>query len=85
MVLVDFVPFTSDADAGLLSWGADPKPKGTEVGQSWRQWVTGRLATEMVAARNATVDVEPWRYALERLRLDGIDPQTFIPTGRWSG
>jgi len=82
---VQGVPFTADADAGLLSWGADPRPSGAEPTGSWRQWVTNRLATTMVAAHDDTGGIEPWRYALERLRLDGIDLQTFSPTGRWTG
>ena len=81
---VQGVPFTADAGAGLLSWGTDPATGGAGAAVSWRQWVTNRLATAMVAVQDGAGSVEPWKYALERLRLDGIDPRTFSPTGRWS-
>jgi hypothetical protein len=83
------VPFTSEiAGDGLLSWGMDPPSsermalsKGVE---SWRLWLTHRLARALLAARGAageTLDVEPWRFALERVRLEGIDTDTWTPGG----
>jgi hypothetical protein len=80
------VPFTAGIteDDGLLSWGIDPSPeKGALAWQereSWRLWVTNRLATALLAAKRAqTGGLDPWRFALERLRLEGIDPETWAP------
>jgi hypothetical protein len=84
------VPFTSEiASDGLLSWGMDPPvterdPWGGR--ESWRLWLTHRLARALLAARGAGEEVEPWRYAVERLRLEGIDPHTWTPAAsQWSG
>jgi hypothetical protein len=79
------VPFTAALqDDGLLSWGIDPPPeKGTLSWQerpSWRLWVTNRLAAALVAAKTApTGGLEPWRFALERLRLENVDTDTWTP------
>ena len=87
------VPFTSEiAGDGLLSWGMDPPSsewtalaKGAE---SWRLWLTHRLARALLSARSAaaaqiveTAEIEPWRFALERVRLEGIDTDTWTPGG----
>jgi hypothetical protein len=77
------VPFTSEiAGDGLVSWGMDPpaserSPWGGR--ESWRLWLTHRLARALIAARGSGEEVEPWRYALERLRLEGIDPYSWTP------
>jgi hypothetical protein len=79
------VPFTGEVAAdGLLSWGVDPLPSETD-GQSWRLWLAIRLAEYIVEARLEGAD-EPWRFAIERLRLDGIDTTAWAPfsTG-WDG
>lgn len=79
------VPFTAGlTDDGLLSWGMDPPtPKGAILWQereSWRLWVTNRLAVALLAAKAAaTTTMEPWQFALERLRLDGVDTTTWTP------
>jgi hypothetical protein len=77
------VPFTAGITSdGLLSWGVDP-PRATsprDISGSWRSWVTGRLADYLVAARNARPPAQPWEIALERLRLDGVDIETWVPT-----
>jgi hypothetical protein len=77
------VPFTAAITLdGLLSWGADPPTHAA----SWRMWVAEQLANHLCDAR-ATGDgtVEPWRYALERLRLDGVDTESWVPTsGMWA-
>lgn len=74
------VPFSAAVTRdGLLSWGADP-PELAEGRISWRLWVTGRLAEYLVAGSAA--EVEPSRFALERLRLAGIDTDTWIPADR---
>jgi hypothetical protein len=84
------VPFTSEiAGGGLLSWGMDPPvterdPWGGR--ESWRLWLTHRLARALIAARSAGEEVEPWRYAVERLRLEGVDPASWTPAAsQWSG
>jgi hypothetical protein len=77
------VPFTAAITPdGVLSWGADPPATRT----SWRMWVAGRLAEYLTLGRTAGGDAgEPWRFALQRLRLSGIDTQTWVPTaGMWS-
>ena len=83
---VQGVPFTAEAAGGLLSWGVDPTHASAVTGYSWRQWITNRLAAALIAAQDAPGGApEPWRFALERIRLDGIDPQTFSPTAGWTG
>jgi hypothetical protein len=83
------VPFTAAITPdGLLSWGADPPPgsSGNGVGtRSWRMWVTQRLAEYVtVAARADRGQLEPWQFALERLRLSGVDTDTWVPaSGMW--
>ncbi len=78
------VPFTAGIDpAGLLSWGTDP-PRETQefVGleqESWRLWVTNRLAVALLAAKSQPADIQPSQFALERLRLDGVDTDTWTP------
>lgn len=81
------VPFTGEVDAeGLLSWGVDPSPVQAG-GRSWRLWLVERLASYLVeAAPDGTRSVEPWRFALERIRLDGIDVDTWAPASTgWDG
>jgi hypothetical protein len=88
------VPFTSEiGGGGLLSWGVDPPPSppGTlpwTANSSWRLWLTHRLARALLAAVRAGDGEsgeggegggEPWRFALERLRLDGVDTATWTP------
>jgi hypothetical protein len=76
------VPFTAAVSSdGLLSWGADPPlPNGLRT--SWRYWVSERLAEYLLLG--ATAAIEPWQFALERLRLTGIDTDTWIPaSGMW--
>lgn len=83
------VPFTAAVTLdGLLSWGADPPaaPVANGAGhRSWRMWVTERLAEYLVVARDAgRSELEPWQFALERLRLGGIDTDTWVPaSGMW--
>jgi hypothetical protein len=82
------VPFTAAVTPdGLLSWGADPpvRPSTNGTGTSWRMWVTEQLAGYITVARNTDrSELEPWQFALERLRLSGIDTDTWIPaSGMW--
>jgi hypothetical protein len=85
------VPFTSEIGGdGLLSWGTDPPPsERTWAGrESWRLWLTHRLARALLVARGTqggAERLEPWRFALERLRLEGIDTATWTPAaGLWN-
>ena len=80
------VPFTSEIGGdGLTSWGMDPpaSERSWAGRESWRLWLTHRLARALLAARG--VAEEPWQFALERLRLEGIDTGTWTPAaGLWS-
>jgi hypothetical protein len=92
---VQAVPFTAEiAAGGALSWGSDPAAGGS-ARMSWRQWICERLAIALATARldaapeqepreTAAGGIEPWSFALQRLRLDGVDPQTFMPMANWS-
>ncbi len=80
------VPFSAEiAGDGLLSWGVDP-PAHTQAlrwqeRESWRLWVTNRLATYLLAAKaSSSRTMEPWVFALERLRLEGVDTASWTPT-----
>jgi hypothetical protein len=78
------VPFSASLDEhGLLSWGIDPPHEqqmfGSDGEESWRWWVACRLAAALSAATAAEAAIEPWQFALERLRLDGVDRETFAP------
>jgi hypothetical protein len=86
------VPFTAGLDdSGLLSWGIDPPENDRALRwmqrQSWRLWVVERLAAALSTAKSArsAAAVEPWRFALERARRQGIDVQTWTPSAAlWS-
>lgn len=79
------VPFTATImDDGLLSWGMDP-PRDQQAltwmeRESWRLWITNRLATALLSARAAKSGArEPWQFALDRLRLEGVNTDSWIP------
>jgi hypothetical protein len=86
------VPFTSEiGGGGLLSWGMDPPPTAGQSWNgpmSWRLWLTHRLARALLSARRSPDEAaapEPWRFALERVRLEGVDTATWTPaSGLWS-
>lgn len=79
------VPFSAElADAGLLSWGMDPRGASTAWGASWRQWITTVLASAMIGEASSCAD-ERCTRALARLRLEGVDPATFSPAAEWRG
>jgi hypothetical protein len=84
------VPFTSPLDAkGLLSWGMDP-PEQVALfsGQrlSWRRWLIDRLASALILASQSGSTLEPWQFAKERIRLEGVDPASWTPpVTLWNG
>ena len=76
------VPFTSELFGdGLVSWGIDPgsdaEPPGPLRQLSWRRWITARLGVAMASALAAGMGGFAWRYALDRVRLDGVNPETW--------
>ncbi len=79
------VPFTAElAGAGLLSWGIDPPDEAHVLpwleGESWRGKVCNRLALALVQAGNEPDSSSAARFAIQRLRLEGIDTNTWTPT-----
>jgi hypothetical protein len=89
------VPFTAALDdEGLLSWGVDPPASqhllNWQPRESWRFWLTNRLANALLTAKRASVTsatrYPPWQYALERVRLEGVDTTSWTPTDTlWGG
>lgn len=78
------VPFTAQIDQeGLLSWGMDPPRENQSVGiehrESWRLWLTNRLAVSLRESRGSTDAAGATRFALERVRLEGVDIVTWTP------
>jgi hypothetical protein len=81
------VPFTACFDdAGLLSWGIDPpknnRPLSWLDSQSWRFWIAQRLGAAISVGKLAHSHsaTEPWRFAVERVRRDGVDVETWTPS-----
>jgi len=79
------VPFTAEiAGDGLLSWGMDP-PRDQQVlswqeRESWRLWLTNRLAVALVAAKAAqSATIAPWQFAMQRLELEGVNTTSWTP------
>lgn len=77
------VPFTAAFGEGaLLSWATDPpddaEPPGPHRRGSWRGWVTTRLGAALASALAANAEVVPWRFALDRVSLDGVDPTRWV-------
>lgn len=84
------VPFSAElGGGGLLSCGIDPpRPAAPAVSrrESWRTWVVGRLAQGLIEGRAASGTLEPWRFALSRLELDGVDTTNWRPSSAiWGG
>ncbi|WP_213433358.1 MULTISPECIES: hypothetical protein [Lysobacteraceae] len=75
------VPFTAALESrGVLSWGADPPRDDARLpwqGPSWRRWITDRLAVTLCGG--ARLAESPLQFALERLRLEGVDTTTWAP------
>ncbi len=81
------VPFTAGIDdAGLLSRGIDPPDSDRALSwlgrESWRLWVVQHLAAALALAKSAQsgAAVEPWRFAIERVRRQGVDIETWTPS-----
>jgi hypothetical protein len=79
------VPFTAGfGETALLSWGVDPVPDQAapswQLRESWRLWVTNRLAAALRSGKEAVPQtVKPWQFAIERLLLAGVDTNTWTP------
>ncbi|HEY1945701.1 MAG TPA: hypothetical protein VGG97_01750 [Bryobacteraceae bacterium] len=78
------VPFTTQLGSPLVSWGSDPATEDDVPvwlsRQSWRLWVTNRLAVALLAGkRSGQTEIQPWQFATERLRLEGVDTDTWTP------
>ena len=77
-------PFTAGiGSSGLLSWGMDPpfnesSPWG-RIAESWRSWITKHLAVSLIDARENPDAIEPWKFAIQRLQLDGVNTKTWSP------
>jgi hypothetical protein len=82
------VPFTAALSAdGLLSYGVDPPSSARIDGwsatneRSWRIWIVRWLARTIERQRRDDPNhPEPWAYALDRLRFEGVDPKTWTPS-----
>jgi hypothetical protein len=69
---------------GLLSWGIDPpdseRPLSWLDRENWRLWVAKSLASALSLAKGATRSaIEPWRFAVERVRRHGVDVDSWTP------
>lgn len=86
------VPFTAGiGDDGLLSWGVDPPANDRALSwlgrESWRLWIAQRLGAAVATAKAARTSeaAEPWRFAIERVRRQGVDVETWSPAASlWS-
>src|SRR5437868_3297954 len=81
------VPFTAGLDdTGLLSWGIDPPRNSRSLSwlgsESWRFWIAQRLGAALSIGKLAQSDdaIEPWRFAVERVRRDGVLVDTWTPS-----
>ncbi len=80
------VPFTAAlSDDGLLSWGADRPRQVAGEPESWRLWIASKLAQHFDTARTSEAKGAQWRFVLDRLRLDGVNTETWAPdVAYWS-
>lgn len=81
------VPFSAGlAPSGIVSWGLDPDaaplPLADRGGESWRTWLTARLARALLIARHAHGATDAVSFARHRLWLDGIDVERWTPAPR---
>ena len=80
------VPFTAAVDDdGLLSWGVDPPAHARALRwlgrESWRLWLATKLGNALAAAKisSSRRSVEPWKFALERVRRLGVNVEQWTP------
>jgi hypothetical protein len=80
------VPFTAPIGGdGVLSWGLDPPDSARPLSwlgrESWRLWLATQLGAAMAFAKcsSSRRAVEPWRFALERVRRMGVDVERWTP------
>jgi hypothetical protein len=81
------VPFTAAIGgaaetSGLMSWGFDPPPDPAAPEwlrrESWRLKLANRLGAALALAKqNPAADVSPVDFALERIRLEGVNTETW--------
>jgi len=83
-VVAHGVPFSAEVErsGGWLSWGVDPprleyRLDGEEQ-ESWRWFLALRLGNAIAAARRQH-HPEPWRFALDAVRLQGVNTDTWTP------
>lgn len=80
------VPFTAEiAGGGLLSWGIDPLTDEYAVPwlqrESWRVRICNGLASALLLAKSIhQTKPSAGRFAIDRLRLEGIDTASWTPT-----
>ena len=78
------VPFTAELSPdGLLSWGADRPRTAPGQPESWRLWIAWKLAGHFETARRGDVSGPLWRFVLDRLRLDGVNPDIWAPNAEF--
>lgn len=81
------VPFTGSLmPDGMLSWGIDPPTAKFSLSwleqESWRLWVTNRLASSLILARRYNGEMSPYQFAISRMRADGVDADNWAPTAQ---
>ena len=82
------VPFSAPInDDALLSWGVDPpktmKTLSWQETETWRLWLTNRIAVALLQARGEGTGFPAWKFALQRLDHLGVDLTTWrLRSGR---
>ncbi len=78
------VPFTAPiASNALVSWGCDPDPATllAAIAESWRSWLTAKLAVALVEGRSSPTAMTPVAFAMAAVTADGVDTVTWMPVG----
>jgi hypothetical protein len=80
------VPFTAPlGDSPCLSWGVDPPHTAavrSGATSSWRRWITRRLAEALARTDGLATNVRI-AFALQRLRLEGVDVASWRAPADW--
>jgi hypothetical protein len=86
------VPFTQSLyTTGIISAGSDPPRSlcnsGWAQAESWRAWITDRLALALMQARDHTASrAAQCEFALSKLSVEGIDTRDWTATPQlWEG